>query len=35
MIILIGLSALAIAGIVGTIVVTLRDGYRRFPTHWV
>lgn len=32
MIILIGSTALAIAAIAGTIVVTLRDGYRRIPT---
>jgi hypothetical protein len=35
MILLIGLAALAILGIVGTTVVTLRDGYRRFPTRSV
>jgi hypothetical protein len=27
------LAALAVAGAIGTVVVTVRDGYRRIPTR--
>jgi hypothetical protein len=29
------LAALAMAAVIGTIVVTVRDGYRRIPTRRV
>ena len=33
MIMLIALTALAVAAVIGTIVVTARDGYGRLPSH--
>lgn len=33
MVLLVPLAGLAVAGIVATVVVVLRDGYRRVPTR--
>ena len=32
-VILVALSIVAVAGVAASIVVTLRDGYRRIPTN--